>query len=89
MTKVKVFNFEVSNCAYGASKENSKEYWYKVDNPKLVSYDEIERILTDFLKDKNYIDMKVTTVDANYHNNALANTIILVYSIVYTDQPKY
>lgn len=85
MTKVKIFNFEVSNCAYGAGEDDSKERWYRINTPKLVSYDEVERTINDFLKDKNYIDMKVTTVDADYHNNSLANKIILVYTIIYTD----
>ena len=85
MTKVKVFNFEVSNCAYGADKDDFKERWYKINTPKLVSYDEVEETINNFLKDKNYIDMKVTTVDADYHNNGLANKVILVYTIIYTD----
>ena len=59
MTKVKVFNFEVSNCAYGADKDDFKERWYKINTPKLVSYDEVEETINNFLKDKNYIDMRV------------------------------
>ena len=86
MTKVKVLKFEVSNCAYTANEDDFKTIWYKNNAPKLVSYEEVEETINDFLKDKNYIDMKVTTVDSIYSNNGRSNKIILVYSIVYSEK---
>lgn len=84
--KIKVFNFEVSNCAHGADKEREHEVWYKTNKPKLVSYEDIETILNNFLKGKVLVDVKVNTVDVKYHNNALSNTIILVYTVIYLEE---
>ena len=85
MTKVKVFNFEVSNSAYGASEDDLKSAWCKKNQKKLVSYKAIEDTLNEFLADKTLISMNVNNVDIHYHNNGRNNLIQLVYTIVYSE----
>ncbi|WP_125154487.1 hypothetical protein [Clostridium rectalis] len=85
MTKIKVFNFEVSNFAYHASGEDLIREWYKKQVKKLVPYSDIEKILNKFLENKTLISLNVNTVDAYYHNNGRANIIQLVYTIIYSE----
>lgn len=85
MNKIKVFNFEVCNCAYGADEKDFKTSWYQNNYKNLISYEEIDATLNNFLKDKIYVDLTVSTIDAHKHNNGLANKVILVYTLVYKD----
>jgi hypothetical protein len=87
--KVKIFRFQVSNASYLNDREDDKtSRWYSNNSKELVKENEIETIINDFIEDKNVVEIKVTTIDVLYHNNARSNTIELIYTIMY-DGGKY
>lgn len=83
MTKLKVFKFEVSNFAYLADDEYLKRENFKKHLKNLVSYEDVEKTLNNFLEDKTLVSLNVNTIDVFKHNNGMANIVHLVYTIVY------
>ena len=83
--KTKIFRFEVANAASRPFEKDKKELWYQNNIKKIKTEQQIETEINVFLKDKTFVDMKVSTVDIQYHNNGRANTIHLIYTILYTE----
>lgn len=83
--KVKGFRFRVSNAASSPCPEDYKKDWFKERLAELKSEKDIERIINEFLykEAKKVLDIKVNTVDVEYHNNARGNTVDLIYTILY------
>ena len=84
MTKIKTFVFTVANFKRCSEDDNldTKKAEEKIDNK-----------INDFLKDKNYIDLKINSVDVSTHNMVgdnfnpnIRNHVKLYYSIIYTDK---
>lgn len=65
--------------------EDYKKDWFKERLAELKSEKDIERIINEFLykEAKKVLEIKVNTVDVEYHNNARGNTVDLVYTILY------
>jgi hypothetical protein len=78
---IKVFRFRVSNSQSLEMKKKEMSEMYRVQ-----SEEEIENVLNQFLSDKKLISLQVNNVDVNYHNNGYANTIDLIYTIVYQNK---
>lgn len=77
MTRIKTFRFKGSRTKYignGIGHENLKD-----------SADIIDETINNFIYDEvaELIDIKITTVDCNYHNNGGYNDIDLIYTIIY------
>ena len=77
MIQIKTFRFIGSKTKYlgsGLSHENIK------DDEKVI-----DKTINDFIKKnvKRLEDIKITTVDCNYHNNGGYNTVDLIYTIIY------
>ena len=73
----KTFRFNGSKNDYDrSSQKNTKIY---------TSESVIDHTINQFLKDNEYIliDIKITTIDTNYHNNGGYNDIDLLYTIIY------
>ena len=81
--KIAVFKFEVSNSARCPLKGDETYSWYVASRNRLVDTDTVERKINRFCEDKDVVDIKVNTVDAQYHNNARGNTIELWYTVMY------
>jgi hypothetical protein len=43
----------------------------------------IENEINEFCEDKEVIDIKVNTIDYDYHNNGGCNGVTIVYTIMY------
>ena len=82
---VKVFKYEVSNSSRVAFTEDKKTDWYRKAQARMLSPEEIEREINEFICDKEVLSIQVSTVDAYYHNNGRGNLIELWYTIVYVD----
>ena len=89
MTKVKIMRFCVCNCTTVCNAGDENTTWFKNKQDEVSSVTEIEKIVNEFIRDKNVIDIKVNTVDVHYHNNARSNTIDLIYTIVYKSADCY
>lgn len=83
--KVKVMRFRVSNAASAPSCNDYKEQWYRDRKAELVSEAEIEAKVNAFISNVKVVDIKVSTVEVHYHNNARGNTVDLVYTIMYEE----
>ena len=81
--KIAVFKFEVSNSARCPLKGDETYSWYAESRNRLADANEIEHFINLFCEDKDVVDIKVNTVDAQYHNNARGNTIELWYTVMY------
>lgn len=89
--RVKTFEFLVSNWAYLEDISDSKyqDNTYKlnrvINHKKQIKYaSDIENTINDYLNNNNVelVDMKIDTIDINYHNNAGANTIKMIYTLI-------
>lgn len=80
---VKIFKFEVSNASSSPLSDDERKDWFKKAQKKLVTAEHIEETINSFIKDKSVQDIKVNNVDEKYHNNGRANTVFLVYTIIY------
>lgn len=81
--KVKAFKFRLSNSASHASADDVQSTWYKQNISVVQTTEDIENTINEFIEDKTVVQMIVTHVDVNYHNNARGNTIDLIYTIMY------
>ena len=70
--KVAVFKYEASHLNSLAN-----------GGGECINAELIEREINAFCEDEDVIDIKVNTVEAVYHNNAGANGVYLVYTIIY------
>lgn len=80
---IKVFRFRVSNATNKCFTEDKEKDWYKRTIGDLVSEEQIEKRVNNFIKDKENVSISVTPVDVHYHNNGRSNTIDLIYTITY------
>lgn len=81
--KVKAFSFRLSNPASSAFGDDVQSTWYKKNISLIQTTEDIENTINEFIEDKTVVQMIVTHVDVNYHNNARGNTIDLIYTIMY------
>lgn len=85
--KTKIFKFEVSNSSsYAFGTDDKNQEWFIAAQKRLINEETIEKTINDFLDGKVYVDMKVNTIDVNYHNNAGGNTIHMIYTILYSEE---
>ena len=61
----------------------SKSLWKKDGGGECINTELIEDEINNFCKDKEVVDIKVNTVEYDYHNNGGCNGITLVYTIMY------
>lgn len=82
---VKVFEFEISNASSAPINGDMSEPWYARERRKIVSTDEIEDTINNFIDcaTKKVIDIKVNIYEVRYHNNGRGNTNHIVYTIIY------
>ena len=84
--KVKVFNFEVSNSASHCFSTDKLTNWYADCENRLKSPVDIENTINKFLENvSNVIDIKVTAVPIDTHNENRGNIIKLYYTIMYEE----
>ena len=57
--------------------------WKENGGGECINTELIESEINEFMEDKEVIDVKVNTVDHDYHNNGGANGITLVYTVMY------
>ena len=57
--------------------------WKESGGGECIDGELIECEINEFCEDKEVVDIKVNTVDYNYHNNGGCNGITLVYTIMY------
>ena len=81
--KIKVFKFEVCNASSRAFIDDKGKEWYRNCQARLISPEQIEKIVNNFCADKTVMDIKIQSVDVEYHNNGRSNTIELWYTIMY------
>lgn len=70
--KIAVFKYEASTAL-----------WKKDGGGECIDAGRIEREINNFCKDKEVVDIKVNTVEYDYHNNGGCNGITLVYTVMY------
>lgn len=80
---VKIFRFEVSNSSSNPLSGDEKKSGFEKAQKRLVTMEHIEKTINSFVKDKSVHDIKINNIDEKYHNNGRANTIFLVYTIIY------
>lgn len=82
---VKIFEFEISNASSAPINGDMNEPWYVREKRKIVSTDEIEETINNFIDcaTKRVIDIKVNIYEVRYHNNGRGNTNHIVYTIIY------
>lgn len=61
----------------------SKSGWTNNGGGECIDAELIEEEINGFCEDKEVIDIKVNTVEWDYHNNGGCNGITLVYTIMY------
>lgn len=82
--KVKVFKFRVSNATSSICSGDEHKSWYREKVSELVTQLEIESIVNKFLETVDVlVDIKVNTVDVEYHNNGRGNTVDMIYTVIY------
>ena len=83
--KVKIFRFRVSNWTSIALERDKTDCQYKEAKKEVMTEEQIETIVNDFIREKNIVSIDVSTVDVEYHNNGRGNTVDLIYTIVYKE----
>jgi len=85
VTKVKIFEFRVSN-PYGSVATGACGCWKeKFDDSVLPSTQEQEKEMNKFLKGKTIKNVVVNTYDIHQHNNGGCDTIIVRYTYFYEE----
>ena len=84
VTKVKVFEFQVSN-PYGSVATGPQGCWKERFENDLPSTQEQEKEMNKFLKGKKIINVLVNTYNIHSHNNGGCKTIIVRYTYFYED----
>lgn len=64
---------------YDASIAN----WKNDGGGECIDTELIEDEINEFCEDKEVIDIKINTVEYNYHNNGRCNGVVLVYTVIY------
>lgn len=84
---IKTFRFRVSNPASSAFADDKDTKWYKERMAEIVTEAEITKKINHYINtsiaDREVVDIKITPVDVNYHNNGRGNTVDLIYTIMY------
>ena len=70
--KIAVFKYEASVAK-----------WKDSGGGECINAELIEEEINEFCEDKNVVDIKVNTIDYDYHNNGGCNGIMLVYTVLY------
>ena len=63
--------------------EASKSGWKENGGGECINAELIESEINEFCEDKEVIDIKVNTVEYDYHNNGGCNGVEIVYTIMY------
>lgn len=79
MTKVKLFKYQASIAK-----------WKTDGGGECLDTEKIEKEISAFCRGKQIRDIKVNSIDYDYHNNGGCNGITLVYTIIYDEYlPEY
>lgn len=70
--KIAVFKYLASN-----------NRWKEKGGGECIDTELIEQEINEFCEDKEVVDIKVNTVEWDYHNNGGCNGVTLVYTIMY------
>ena len=82
--KVKNFRFRVSNWTSRPCLGDETNPLFYEGAKEVYDCEQIDEILDDFLKDANrIIDIRVTPIEVNKHNNGKGNTVDLIYTFLY------
>lgn len=75
--KIKTFRFIGCKNSYTRGKDINEKVYDKENK--------IDHEINQFLKDNEYelIDIKITTIETNYHNNCGYNSVDLLYTVIY------
>lgn len=74
MTKVKLFKYQASVAK-----------WKTDGGGECLDIEKIEKEISTFCRGKQIRDIKVNSIDYDYHNNGGCNGVTLVYTIVYDE----
>lgn len=87
MKKIATFKFEVSNAASLPTSSDIGTNWYCSARKKLSTPQKIDDRINEFMSNLGceIIDIRINTVEVNYHNNGRGNTVELWYTIIYED----
>ena len=75
--KIKTFRFNGSRNKYKQNDKSNECYYH--------STEKIDNDINTWIKDNNVflVDIKITTIELNYHNNCGYNQVDLLYTIMY------
>ena len=83
---VKVFKFQVSNSASHCFAGDMHKTWYTETKNRLKGPVDIENTINKFIATvSNVIDIKITVVPIDTHNENRGNIIELYYTIMYEE----
>lgn len=86
MFAIKVFKFQVSNWTSSPCESDVNSNRYFNARSRLFSPNSIETTINNWIDDNptyQIKDIKISTVDVEYHNNGRGNTVELWYTITY------
>lgn len=87
--KIKTFRFTVSNAASMNLKQDQNDSNFQKLAKEITSQETIDNTINDFLADKLLVDVKINTIDVNYHNNARGNKIDVIYTVIYRESKPH
>lgn len=97
MTKVKTFEFRVSNWLGRESAvwldaailkkqaDYNKKHKSLTDPNHIFSPAEMDKVVNDFITDKDVIDIKVSNYIYDRHNNGYCDSVVEVYTVLYKE----
>ena len=83
--KVKSFRFRVSNWTLNPSPKDKEDSHFVVAADEVKCCEEIDYVLNRFMQSVKVIDVKVSTIDVNYHNNGRGNKVDMMYTVLYEE----
>lgn len=87
--KIKTFRFTVSNAASTNLPDDQNNKHFRELATKIATPEIIDKTINDFLAGRILVDIKSTTVDIHYHNNARGNTIDMIYTVIYRNPTSH
>lgn len=83
--RVKTFMFEVTNWSSRAFDDDKNTQSFRESKAKLKSAEEIDEEVNHFCDSVKVADIQTSVLHQQYHNNGRGNTMILVYTILYSE----
>lgn len=86
MRKVKIFNATVSNwTTAGGTLEEIRSKYFQQAAKQVLTPHQVEETINHWAECGGYeiVDIKVTAVEIQHHNNGATNTVELWYTILY------